>query len=87
MYFYWDSTYILVIIGAIICMAASAKVKTTFNTLQSGGKVEFNDFYNIMDFIKNSESAFNTFHKVTGVAKDDYDTLVNTIISKTEDWN
>ncbi len=31
MYFYWDSTYILVIIGAIICMAASAKVKTTFN--------------------------------------------------------
>ena len=63
------------------------KVKTAFNTLQSGGKVEFNDFYNIMDFIKNSESAFNTFHKVTGVAKDDYDTLVNTIISKTEDWN
>lgn len=31
MYFYWDSTYILVIIGAIICMAASTKVKTTFN--------------------------------------------------------
>ena len=31
MYFYWDSTYILVIIGAIICMAASAKIKTTFN--------------------------------------------------------
>ena len=63
------------------------KVKTAFNTLQSGGKVEFNDFYNIMDFIKNSESAFNTFHKATGIAKDDYDTLVNTIISKTEDWN
>ena len=31
MYFYWDSTYILVIIGAIICMAESTKVKTTFN--------------------------------------------------------
>lgn len=31
MYLYWDSTYILVIIGAIICMIASAKVKTTFN--------------------------------------------------------
>ena len=30
-YIYWDPTYILVVIGAIICMAASAKVKTTFN--------------------------------------------------------
>lgn len=31
MYFYWDSTYILVIIGAVICMIASARVKSTFN--------------------------------------------------------
>ena len=31
MYLYWDSTYILVIIGAIICMIASAQVKSTFN--------------------------------------------------------
>lgn len=30
-YYYWDPTYILVIIGAVICMIASAKVKTTFN--------------------------------------------------------
>lgn len=30
-YYFWDSTYILVVIGAIICMLASAKVKTTFN--------------------------------------------------------
>ena len=30
-YIYWDPTYILVVIGAITCMAASAKVKTTFN--------------------------------------------------------
>lgn len=29
--FYWDPTYILVVIGAIICMIASARVKTTFN--------------------------------------------------------
>lgn len=29
--FYFDPTYILVIIGAVICLAASAKVKTTFN--------------------------------------------------------
>lgn len=29
--FYFDPTYILVIIGAVICLAASAKVKSTFN--------------------------------------------------------
>lgn len=28
--YYWDPTYILVIIGAMICMAASANVKQTF---------------------------------------------------------
>ena len=29
--FYFDPTYILVVIGAIICMAASARVNSTFN--------------------------------------------------------
>ena len=28
---YWDPTYILVVIGAVICMIASARVKGTFN--------------------------------------------------------
>ncbi|MCM1106691.1 MAG: zinc metallopeptidase [Blautia sp.] len=31
MYLYWDPTYILVLIGAVICMIASARVKSTFN--------------------------------------------------------
>ena len=30
-YIYWDIPYILVVIGAVICMIASARVKTTFN--------------------------------------------------------
>ena len=30
-YSYWDPTYILVVIGAVICMIASARVKGTFN--------------------------------------------------------
>ena len=30
-YYYWDPTYILVGIGAVICMIASARVKGTFN--------------------------------------------------------
>ncbi|MDD3401912.1 MAG: zinc metallopeptidase [Hespellia sp.] len=29
--FYFDNTYILVLIGAVICMLASSKVKSTFN--------------------------------------------------------
>ncbi len=30
-YYYWDPTYILVVIGAVICMIASVRVKGTFN--------------------------------------------------------
>lgn len=30
-YYYWDPTYILVVIGAVICMIASARIKGTFN--------------------------------------------------------
>lgn len=30
-YYYWDPTYILVVIGAVICMIASARVEGTFN--------------------------------------------------------
>lgn len=30
-YYYWDPTYTLVVIGAVICMIASARVKGTFN--------------------------------------------------------
>ena len=30
-YYYWDPTYFLVIIGAVICMIASARVKSTYN--------------------------------------------------------
>ena len=28
---FWDSTYILIIIGALICLIASGNVKATFN--------------------------------------------------------
>ena len=30
-YYYYDNTYLLVLIGAVICMLASARVNTTFN--------------------------------------------------------
>lgn len=31
MYLFWDSTYIFVLIGAVICLMASANVKSTYN--------------------------------------------------------
>lgn len=34
-YFYFDYTYILVLIGAVICLIASARVKSTFNKYSS----------------------------------------------------
>lgn len=30
-YYYWDPTYMLVLLGAVICLIASARVKSTFN--------------------------------------------------------
>ena len=33
--FYWDWTYILVIVGAVICLAASARVRSSFNKYSS----------------------------------------------------
>ena len=30
-YMFWDWTYLLVIVGAVICLAASAKMRSTFN--------------------------------------------------------
>ncbi len=33
-YTFWDPTYFLVIIGAVICLLASARVRTTFNKYQ-----------------------------------------------------
>lgn len=29
--FFWDPTYFLVVIGAVICMLASARVRTTYS--------------------------------------------------------
>ena len=36
-YYYWgfDPTYILVLIGAVICLVASARVKSTYNKYAS----------------------------------------------------
>lgn len=35
MYYWWDPTYILVVIGAIICLIASARVKPLMQNIQN----------------------------------------------------
>lgn len=39
MYIGWDATYLLVILGAVICMIASARVKSTFNKYSRVGSL------------------------------------------------
>ena len=34
MYYYWDPTYLLVIIGMLLCLAASAMVNSAMNEWQ-----------------------------------------------------
>lgn len=34
-YYWWDPTYFLVIIGAVICLLASAHVNNTFKNIQN----------------------------------------------------
>ena len=41
-YYWWDPTYFLVIIGAVICLLASAHVNNTFKKL-----LKFRVFYSI----------------------------------------
>ena len=36
--YYFDPTYILIIIGAVICLIASARVKTTFHKYNKIGR-------------------------------------------------
>ena len=52
-YIYWDSTYILVVIGAVICMIASARVKTTFNKYSA---------YRSMSGMTGAQAAERTVH-------------------------
>ena len=41
--FYWDPTYILVIIGAVLCLIASAKVKLSYKKIAAHTGDKYNE--------------------------------------------
>ena len=79
-YIYWDSTYILVVIGAVICMIASARVKTTFNKYSA---------YRSMSGMTGAQAAERILHsaglygvrieRVSGHLTDHYDPRTKTV--------
>ena len=79
-YIYWDSTYILVVIGAVICMIASARVKTTFNKYSA---------YRSMSGMTGAQAAERILHAagiydvrvqhVSGNLTDHYDPRIKTL--------
>lgn len=62
------------------------KVKSAFSSFQSGEAIGYQDFYNMMDFIGNSEAGFAKFSEMTGIAASDYQAFVNSVVANTDKW-
>ena len=62
------------------------KIQGVFQSFQAGEAIGYQDFYNMMDFIKNSESGFAKFSQMTGIAAADYEAFVNSVVANTDQW-
>ena len=62
------------------------KVKGAFSAFESGEAVGYQDFYNMMDFIGNSEAGFAKFSEMTGIAAADYEAFINSVVANTDKW-
>ena len=62
------------------------KVKEAFTSFQNDEAIGYQDFYNMMDFIGNSEAGFAKFSEMTGIAASDYDAFINSVIANTDEW-
>lgn len=71
---YWDSTYILVIIGAVITMAASAKVKSTYAKYQTVRSMSgLTGAQAAQQILNNAGLSYVRIEHVTGDLTDHYD--------------
>lgn len=61
------------------------KVQTAFKTLSSKGYIDYQEFYNMMDFLNNS-GQWETFSAKVGLAGKDYETFVNSVVANTDKW-
>lgn len=72
--FYFDPTYILVVIGALICLAASAKVKSTFNRYDRVRSMSGMTGAQAAERILNSAGIYDvTVQHISGNLADHYD--------------
>lgn len=71
--FYWDPTYILVIIGAVICLIASARVKSTFHKYSTQRSMSGMTGAQAAERILHSAGIYDvTIHHVSGDLTDHY---------------
>ena len=79
-YYYWDPTYILVVIGAIICMIASAKVKTTFNKYSQYRSYSGMNGAQVAQRVLEAAGIYDvTVRRVSGNLTDHYDPSTKTV--------
>ena len=79
-YYYWDPTYILVVIGAIICMIASAKVKTTFNKYSQYRSYSGMNGAQVAQRVLEAAGIYDvTVRHVSGNLTDNYDPSTKTV--------
>lgn len=78
--FYWDPTYFLVIIGAVICMVASARVNTTFKKYNKVRSFSGMTGAEAAERVLHSAGIYDvTVQRVAGNLTDHYDPRTKTV--------
>ncbi|MGN0142375.1 MAG: zinc metallopeptidase [Roseburia sp.] len=79
-YYYWDPTYILVVIGAVICLIASARVKSTFNKYAKYRSMSGMTGAQAAERILNAAGIYDvTIQRVSGNLTDNYNPMRKTL--------
>lgn len=79
-YYYWDNTYLLVLIGAVICLIASAKVKTTFHKYSKVRSMSGMTGAQVAERILHAAGIFDVrVQQVSGSLTDHYDPRNKTV--------
>lgn len=79
-YYYWDPTYILVVIGAVICMIASARVKGTFNKYSQLRSMSGMNGAQVAQRVLQAAGIYDVqVRHVSGSLTDHYDPLTKTV--------
>lgn len=60
-------------------------VKTAFQSFKNEESIGYQDFYNMMDFMKNT-GQWESFSETVGMAGRDYEEFVNSVVEHTDEW-